>query len=378
MSMSESPPFPFLSLPIHLQERILSLLPVSYLLPFLSVSRAFLSLLRSPTFPPPPPDLFFLLFCPISPPFPSLLSFHASSFRWLSLPIPSNSPLSLSRPFATSSSLAVSSFPLLTGPLHGCDRTGESLVAARMFSSRPPQEIPPMIRVGDPYVLAVIPDPDVPPSSGPSDHFQVIAASSSKGGVFSQVYDSRHGEWVPTGEILCQFVVLGNTALVNRSLYVHAYMPDQLLQFDLISYKWKFIIAMPENMMSSHIFSYGQNIYLVAGFEDLGVISAVRVLMLDWGESREPLGWREISFLSEKDEVFSGFTGGCCWLFHFEAVDRDGLVCLHNSLTNEILFFDVRDRSWVLVPPCSLPSKDTKWYGHATEMGLEVLRPVGA
>jgi hypothetical protein len=43
-----------------------------------------------------------------------------------------------------------------------------------------------MIPVGDPYVLAVIPDADVAPSC-PSDHFKIVAASSWKYGVFSQV-----------------------------------------------------------------------------------------------------------------------------------------------------------------------------------------------
>jgi hypothetical protein len=157
---------------------------------------------------------------------------------------------------------------------------------------------------------------------------------------------------------------------------VHAYLPDQLLQFDLISHRWKFIIPMPENMTSSHIFSYDQNIYLIAGFEALGVITAIRVLKLDLGENRESPEWREISILSEVEEVFEDFTGSCCWLYYFKAVDRAGLVCLHNSLTNKVLLFDVRDRSWqVLVPPCWPAPKDVKWYGHATEMGLEVLRP---
>lgn len=159
---------------------------------------------------------------------------------------------------------------------------------------------------------------------------------------------------------------------------MHAYLPNQLLQFDLISHTWEFIIPMPGNMMSSHIFSYGQNLYLVSGFEDVGVMTTIRVLMLNRGENHESLEWREISILSETEEVFEGFTGGCCWLFHFEAVDRDGLVCLHNSLTNKVLLFDVRDRSWVLVPPCGLVQKDVKWYGYATEMGLEVLMPGAA
>lgn len=159
---------------------------------------------------------------------------------------------------------------------------------------------------------------------------------------------------------------------------MHAYMPDQLLQFDLISHSWKFIIPMPENMMSSHIFSYDQSLYVIAGFEVLGVMTTIRVLKLDWGENSESPEWREVSILSETEEVFVVFTGGCCWLFHFEAVDRAGLVCLHNSLTNKVLLFDARDRSWVLVPPCGLAPKDAGWYGHATEMGLEVLRPAAA
>jgi hypothetical protein len=156
---------------------------------------------------------------------------------------------------------------------------------------------------------------------------------------------------------------------------VHAYLPDQLLQFDLISHTWKFIIPMPENMMSSHIFSYDQNLYLIAGFEALGVITAIRVLKLNLGENDESLKWREISVLSETDEVFENFTGCCCCLYYFNAVDRAGLVCLHNSLTNKVLVFDVRDMTWqVLIPPCWPAPKDVKWYGHATEMGLEVLR----
>ncbi|KAJ4779575.1 F-box domain containing protein [Rhynchospora pubera] len=382
MCLSDPSPFPFLSLPIELQERILSLLPVSDLLPLLSVSHSIRSLIQSPTFPSPPPDLFFLLFSSIDPPFPKLLSYHPASHRWVSLPISSHSPLYHSRPYATSSSLAIT----LSSPA-GPDYEDEdvppeaSLAAMRMFSSLPHQEIPPMIPLGYCFVYAVIPDGDVS-LSGPSDHFRILGHSYFNHGIFSQVYDSRLGRWSLTGKIPCQTALCTNTAFVNRSLYVSDFMPYQcqLLKFDLTSYTWEIILPMPEMILSASIFSHDQNVYLVAGFEDEPgrIITAIRVLILDWGENHESREWKETSILSGTEEAFVGFTNGACWLYGFETVARNGLVCLHSPYTSRVLLFDVRDRSWVLLPRSSLEPEYTMWYGHATEMGQEVLRPVGA
>ncbi|KAJ4772505.1 hypothetical protein LUZ62_056762 [Rhynchospora pubera] len=379
MCLSDPSPFPFLSLPIELQVRILSLFPVSDLLPLLSVSHGIRSLIQSPTFPSPPPDLFFLLLSSIDPPFPKLLSYHPASRRWFSLPIPSHSPLYHSRPYATSSSLAIT----LSSPA-GSDYEDEdvppeaSFVAVQMFSSLPHREIPPMIPLEYCQVYAVIPDGDMS-LSGPSDHFRILGYSHFNHSIFSQVYDSRLGRWSLTGKIPCQTGVCKNTALVNGSLYVHAFPPYQLLKFDLTSYTWEIILPMPEMIMSTRIFSYDQNIYLVMGFQEPGgIITAIRVHILDWGENRESREWKEISILSGTEEAFVGFTDGACWLYGFETVARNGLVCLHSPYTSRVLLFDVRDRSWVLLPRCSLEPEYTMWYGHATEMAQEVLRPVGA
>ncbi|KAJ3681525.1 hypothetical protein LUZ60_016014 [Juncus effusus] len=371
-----SPSFPFLALPSDLQSKILSLLPVSALVPLLTLSRSVHSLLTSPTFPSPPPDLFFLLFSSQIHSQPSLLSFHPATNKWFSLPLPSASPLAVSRPFATSACLAVTG-----GKDEEKEGSSGEMFAVRMFSkSRCSKRIPPMIRIGDlynpyvnPYVLAVLPGDEVEVGrSRPSEHFKILAVSNCKDGVFPQVYDSRKGKWIRTGKITYRFILLGNTTILNNSLFVHAYMPDQLLQFDLISQEWKVLLPMPQYMMSSHIFSYNNKLYLIAGLEEFVVITTIRVWELDWDGKME---WREISSLTGTDEEFVGFTGGSSWLFHFEAVDRVGLVCLYNSKSGRVLMFDARAMSWRLVPECELvPKSERKWYGHATEMGLEVLR----
>ncbi|KAJ3704076.1 hypothetical protein LUZ61_007781 [Rhynchospora tenuis] len=198
----------------------------------------------------------------------------------------------------------------------------------------------------------------------------------------SQVYDSRRKEWVLQGAIKGRLEVPHKVTVLNNSLYIRSCEPDQLLQFDLTSGTWNFILPMPE-CFRTHIFSYNQNIYLVAGQgnKDSGVLS-IRVFMLDWSENHESPKWREISVLSERDETFVKFRSSIyTWIKgvrKFHAVDRNGLVCLVNTDNKIILLFDVRNRSWVLVPPCPMAPNYPCWYGHATEMGLGVWRPVGA
>ncbi|KAJ4797470.1 Galactose oxidase/kelch repeat superfamily protein [Rhynchospora pubera] len=362
-------PSPFLALPIHIQESILSRVPVMYLIRFLNVSKDFrslFSLLPSPTFPPPPPDIFFLLFSPylyknsFRMGSPKLLSFHPSSSRWIELPIPSNSPLCHSRPLVTSSSLAVTKFP------H--DKT--LLVTGHMFSPLPPNKTPPMISIGNPSVVAVIPDGDVTLSG----HFKIVATSYMEAGMLcSQVYDSRRREWVLHGIINCCLELPHKAAVLNNSLYMRSCRPDQLLQFDLTSGTWNYVLPIPE-CLCTHIFSYDQNVYLVVGQGTRnGSLLSIRVFMLDWMENSESPKWREISVLSEKDGAFVEFRGNNYVMSYFDAVDRNGLVCLFNQCKT-VLLFDVRNKSWVLVPPHPLPCDYPFWYGHAIEMGLEVLR----
>ncbi|KAJ3687890.1 hypothetical protein LUZ61_017054 [Rhynchospora tenuis] len=264
----------------------------------------------------------------------------------VSLPIPSHSPLYHSRPYATSSSLAITLSSPARSDYEDDDVPPEaSLTAVRMFSSLPHRKIPPIISLGYSRVDAVIPDGDVS-FSGP-DHFRILGHSYVNHGIFSQVYDSMLGRWSLTGKMPCQTAVCKNTALVNRSLYVPAFAPYQcqLLKFDLTSYTWEIILPMPEMIMSASIFSHDQNIYLVGGFEELrGIMTAISVLILDWGESRESREWKEISIFSGTEEAFVGFTDGVHWLYDFETVAQNGLVCLHNPYTSQILLFDVREK----------------------------------
>ncbi|KAJ3704020.1 hypothetical protein LUZ61_007725 [Rhynchospora tenuis] len=230
-----------------------------------------------------------------------------------------------------------------------------------MFSYLPLQKTPPMIYIGNPSVVAVIPDGDI----FLSGHFKIVVTS------YVEVYDSRRREWVLHGTIKCRLELPHKAAVLNNSLYMRSCKPDQLLQFDLTSGTWNYVLPMPE-CLCTHIFSHDQNIYLVVGQgRRYKSFLSIRVFVLNWIKDRESPNWREISVLSERDEAFVKFRGNNYVMSYFHAVDRNGLVCLFNN-DKTVLLFDVRKRTWALVPPRPLVRDYPCWYGYATEVGLEI------
>ncbi|XP_072971181.1 F-box/kelch-repeat protein At5g43190-like [Typha angustifolia] len=353
------PSFPFHLLPLHLQEFILSLLPISSLLRLLPISRSFLSLLRSSTFLSllhhdhhHRDDLFFFLFTDLLCPSPSFAAaFHPSSCRWLLLPLPS----SFSDPHASSSSLAVVDHKLAAGTL--------TLAAARLLSRSPPLALPPMIPILHPYVLAVIDDG--------VDHFKVVAVSTGDR-VYSQVYDSRRGRWELTGQFDGRFAVLGSAKFLDGLLFVLSYGPDRLLSFNPGNGRWKLVdVEMPAKIVSSHLLVFEKELFLVGGLEELGEIAKIGIWRLNLSE----MEWRVVCFMP--DEFFGKFGHYSGRFYHFEAIGEMGMICLYNADDSQVLIFDLMERKWWWPPPCHLipENRRRRWFGHAVLPSINLLKP---
>ncbi|KAJ1693582.1 hypothetical protein LUZ63_010280 [Rhynchospora breviuscula] len=359
---SENSLFPFFSLPPELQNNILYRLPVSDLISF-SVFRSFSSLLFTPTFPSPPPDLFFLLYTiKRAPPHEKILSFHPSSRRWIYLPIPS-------------SSFLYNAFAPWQSPLT-LPSCGQDLFVVRMLSRLPAQMIPQSNYVGSESIIALISD------VADQKHFKIVANCYPTGRVFCQVYDSRIGKWSDIGDTP-HYTRLdaGNSAVINSSLFMHGIDRSQLLKLDLISYTLSLISPMPGLIVCSHLFSHNDNIYLIGVFranedpdddvDNEDVEEVIKVFVLNWSENGESGVWSQISLLSEADEIFQNLN---CYLESddFRAVSRNGYVCVTFDLGDGFLLFDATTISWNWISPLS-SIEYPGCYWSATEAGLEVL-----
>ncbi|CAD6343215.1 unnamed protein product [Miscanthus lutarioriparius] len=189
---------PWDALPSHLQERILSLLPITELLPVAAVSRALRRLLRSPAFhallSPHRLDAFFLL----SP----RLAVHPLSRRVLTLP--------------ALAALSPPSYPLVSSPSPSLLITCASL-----------QFLPPFPDAA--YLLSVI-----VPSRHSSPSCTLVAVTT---GAAVRSYTLDTGDpsprWASRGDLPLSLTILGNAAVVGDrgKLFVLGRGPDALLVF---------------------------------------------------------------------------------------------------------------------------------------------------
>lgn len=335
---------PWDALPEHLQERIVSLLPLTALLPVAAVSRALRRLLRSPAFhallSPHRLDAFFLL----SP----RHAFHLLTRRLL--------PLAASRPLDSSSPPP----PLVSSASPSLVVTAASLQRLPTLPDRS-------------YLIAVI----VPRSSSTS-HSQeyTLVAVSTGAAVRSYTLDSADPSprWEPRGELPRPFALLGNAAIAcdHSLLYVLGRGPDALLSFDLVTGQWMVPpVVMPHGLTTAHLFVFEGRLFLVGGVEAFGVLQRVVVWQLD---NDEAAGWMEVGTIPAEvfDELVAGRHGS---FWHFQAAERMGIVCLYNAVDGRLVMFDVVDCAWTKLPRVSgLDAEESRqWFGHVLEPGIELL-----
>ncbi|EEE54697.1 hypothetical protein OsJ_02013 [Oryza sativa Japonica Group] len=210
------------ALPEHLQERILSLLPLTALLPVAAASRALRRLLRSRAFKalltPHRLDAFFLLSRGpgLQPAFPPLPPRPAGGFPSRRL------------------------FPL--PPRH------------RRLAPPPPAPprhlLPPRRRPPHPGLLLLL----------------LLM--------------------LPRGDLPLPFALLGNAAGDRRQLFVLGRGPDAILVFDLATGQWTVLpAAMPLGLTTAHLFVFGGRLFLVGGVERFGVVERVLVWRLEGSEA---------------------------------------------------------------------------------------------
>ncbi|KAF0916616.1 hypothetical protein E2562_007900 [Oryza meyeriana var. granulata] len=325
------------ALPEHLQERILSLLPLTALLPVAATSRALRRILRSPAFhallSPHRLDAFFLL----SP----RLAFHPLSRLVLPMPQVGSPPI-------------VSS----ASPSH--------LVTADSLLRLPP--LP-----ASSYLLAVV----VPISSSSSCREYTLVAVTTGADVRSYTLDSADTSprWAPRGELPLPFALLGNAAVAGdrRQLFVLGRGPDALLVFDLATGHWGVLpVAMPHGLTTAHLFVFGGRLFLVGGVERFGVVERVLVWRLE--DSEVAAEWTEVGAMLEEvfDELVAGRHGS---FWHFQAADRMGIVCLYNAVDGSLVMFDAADGEWTrLSRVAGLDAEESRqWFGHVMEPCVELL-----
>lgn len=327
------------ALPEHLQERILSLLPLTALLPVAAASRALRRLLRSRAFhallTPHRLDAFFLL----SP----RLAFHPLSRRLLPAP-PAASP------------------PVVSSPSH--------LVTAASLLRLPP--LP-----ATSYLLAVvlpIPASSSSSSSSCSREFTLVAVTAGAR-VRSYTLDSADPSprWDPRGDLPLPFALLGNAAGDRRQLFVLGRGPDAILVFDLATGQWTVLpAAMPLGLTTAHLFVFGGRLFLVGGVERFGVVERVLVWRLEGSEAAAE--WTEVGAMPEEvfDELVAGRHGS---FWHFQAADRMGIVCLYNAVDGRLVMFDAVDGGWTRLSRVSgLDVEESRrWFGHVVEPRVELL-----
>ncbi|CAL4956396.1 unnamed protein product [Urochloa decumbens] len=330
---------PWDSLPSHLQDRILSLIPVTELLPVAAASRALRRLLRSPAFhvllSPHRLDAFFLL--------TPRLAVHPLSRRVLPTP-----PLA---------ALCPPSYPLVS-----------SASPSRLITYATLHFLPP-IPDGS-YLLSVVVQPPLSSSS-------ILVAVTTGAAVRSYTLDtadpSRH--WASRGDLPLSISLLGNAAVAgDRSqLFVLGRGPDALLVFHLATGTWEELpVVMPQDLTTAHLFVYDGKLFLVGGVERLGEVERVVVWRLE--DEEAAMLWREVAVMPA--EVFDELVAdrhGSFW--HFQAADRLGIVCLYNAVDGRLVMFDAVDGLWTVLPRVSgLDAEESgRWFGHVLEPGVELL-----
>ncbi|CAM0883425.1 unnamed protein product [Alopecurus aequalis] len=332
---------PWDALPEHLQERILSLLPLTALVPVAAVSRALRRILLSPAFhallSEHRLDAFFLL----SP----HLAFHPLSRRLLQVPL-----LDPSSP-----------------PLVSCASPSLIVTAASLF------RLPPLPDRS--YLIAVV----VPRSSSSSTtrlDYSLVAVTTGAA-VRSYTINSADPfpQWVPRGELPLPFAILGNAAVASdrARLFVLGRGPDALLVLDLVTGEWTMPpVPMPHGLTTAYLFVLDDRLFLLGGVEIFGMLERVVVWQLDNNE--EAVGWLEVSTMPMEmfDELVAGRHGS---FWHFQAADRMGTVCLYNAVDGRLVMFDAVDCSWTKMQRVSvLDAEESRlWFGHVMEPGVELL-----
>lgn len=327
------------ALPAHLQERILSLIPVTELLPVAAASRALRRLLRSPAFhallSPHRLDAFFLL--------TPGLAVHPLSRRVLRTP-----PLA---------ALCPPSYPLVS-----------SASPSRLITYATLHFLPP-IPDGS-YLLSVVVKP--PPSSS-----FILVAVTTGAAVRSYTLDTADPsrQWASRGDVPVSISLLGNAAVPgDRSqLFVLGRGPDALLVFDLATGTWEVLsVVMPQGLTTAHLFVYDDKLFMVGGVERLGEVERVVVWRLD--DEKEAMVWREVGVMPVEvfDELVAGRHGS---FWHFQAADRLGILCLYNAVDGRLVMFDAADGLWTLLPRVAgLDAEESgRWFGHVLEPGVELL-----
>ncbi|XP_039121110.1 F-box only protein 6-like [Dioscorea cayenensis subsp. rotundata] len=333
--------FPWELLPSSIHEEILSKLPISVLLRLRSISRSFLSSIRSlPPSLPFPRDPFFLLFSSSSSSYSisSAIVFQPSRNRWLSMPLPS--------------------FPATaSGPL--------ILLSDSLFNpfSGTPTPIPPHL----PMTTLIYPLSLIIEDDGTTHRSRVrIVVVSTSDRIRSQIYDSASGSWTLRGELPGRVHMLGNAVVLNGSLYVLSFGPDHLLKFDLLSGDWEIVTEVVPSVACAHLVAFGGRLFLVAGVADLlGVMLSVKVWEFDWEN------WKLVC--SMPDEIFSEFSGMTI-MKHFHVCDGKGMVCFYSYSGNVFLILDLMDWRWWWPRKCPLQCHLNPFLGVAVEPNAEFLR----
>ncbi|KAI4971113.1 F-box only protein 6-like [Hordeum vulgare subsp. vulgare] len=331
-------------LPTHLQERILSRLPLTALIPVAAVSRALRRLLRSPAFhallSQHRHDAFFLL----SP----RLAFHPLSRRLRQVP-----PSPLLDPSAPSPPLISSASPSFLV-------TVDSLFRLPALPDRS-------------YIIAVVVPPS-PCSSTSRDHTLVAVTDGAAVRSYSLDSSDPSPRWVPGAELPLPFAILGNAAVASdrARLFVLGRGPDALLVLDLETGKWAAPpVVMPHGLTTAHLFVLDDRLFLVGGVERLGVLERVVVWQLD---NDEAVGWGEVATMPSEvfDELVADRQGS---FWHFQAADRMGTLCLYNAVDGRLVMFDAVDCAWAKMPRVSGLDVDesTLWFGHVLEPGVDLL-----
>jgi hypothetical protein len=340
MASTSAASCPWDALPEHLHERILSLLPLTALIPVAAVSRALRRILLSPAFhallSDHRLDAFFLL----SP----RLAFHPLSRRLLQVPLFDSSRSSPPPPLVSSASPSL-------------------IVTAASLHHLPP--LPDRS-----YLIAVI------ASSSTRRDYSLVAVTTGAA-VRSYTINSADPspQWVPRGELALPFALLGNAAVASdrARLFVLGRGPDALLVLDLVTGEWVVPpVAMPDGLTTAHLFVLDDRLFLLGGVEILGVLERIVVFQLDDGAAVG--GWLEVATMPTEmfDELVAGRHGS---FWHFQAADRMGIVCLYNAVDGRLVMFDAVDCAWTKMPRVSgLDAEQScRWFGHVLEPDVELL-----
>jgi len=189
--------------------------------------------------------------------------------------------------------------------------------------------------------------------------------------LYSQVYDSRIGEWMMTGMLDRRFALVANGVFINGLLYCLSLGPDHLLTFDPVGGEWQIVNVSLPATRCSHILQFDGRLFLVGGMEDeVGAIVGFGVWELDWGK----MEWGACCFMPE--DIFAKFTEG--GLNYFQTVDRRGKICFVGNKRNggaTILMCDLSVKRWWWPRACRRRSIEMHCrFVHAVEPYIGLVR----